>query len=103
MLNNEQLAQALANAPFDRVTEEYIKSRFVGEPVFTRFSGTVTICEITLDNGYSVRGESACVNPGNYDQQVGETYAYNDAFRKFWPLFGFLLSEQNYWSQKKAA
>jgi Phage protein (N4 Gp49/phage Sf6 gene 66) family len=55
----------------------------------------VTIGSITLDNGYSVRGESACVNPENYNQQIGEKIAYDNAFRQLWPLFGFLLAEKN--------
>jgi len=43
-----------------------------------------------------VRGESACVNPANYNQQIGEHYALIDAKRKLWPLFGFLLAEDNF-------
>ena len=42
---------------------------------FRRLGKKVTICSITNDNGYSVRGESACVNPENYNQQIGEKIA----------------------------
>jgi hypothetical protein len=41
---------------------------------------TVTVCSIKLDNGYSVRGESACVNPENYNREIGEKIAYDNAF-----------------------
>lgn len=64
-------------------------------PVFTRIGGTVTHCRIILDNGFSVSGESACVNAENYNQEIGERIAYNNAFRQLWPLFGFLLAEKN--------
>ena len=47
-----------------------------------------------LDNGFSVSGESACVNPENYNQQIGEKIAFDNAFRQLWPLFGFLLAEK---------
>ena len=98
MLDNDQLDTALNASPAPRVTKEYMESR-ITEKTFTRFSDTVTVCQITLDNGYSVRGESACVNSANYNQEIGERIAYDNAFNKLWPLFGFLLAESN----KKAA
>lgn len=94
MLNNEQLDNALNASPAPRVTKEYIESRIQSNK-FVRFSETVTLCEILLDNGYSVRGESACVNPANYNKEIGERIAFDNAFDKLWPLFGFLLAEKN--------
>lgn len=93
MLTNEQLDAALAASPAPRVTKEYIESR-LGIPVFTRFSDTVTICHLVVDNGFSVRGESACVNAENYNEEIGNRIAYDNAFRQLWPLFGFLLAEK---------
>ena len=52
-------------------------------------------CRIVLDNEFSVSGESACVNAANYNQQIGEKIAYENAFRQLWPLFDFLLAEKN--------
>src|SRR5690606_2187974 len=40
------------------------------------------------------RGESARVDPANFDAQIGQALAYDDAFRKLWPLFGFALTER---------
>ncbi len=102
MLNNDQLETALNASPKPRVTKEYMESR-ITDKSFSRFSGTVTICQITLDNGYSVRGESACVNPENYNQEIGERIAYDNAFNKLWPLFGFLLAEQTFAPEAKQA
>ena len=93
MLNDRELDEALWKSPKPRMTQEYIESR-IADKKFTRLLPTVTICSILLDNGYSVRGESACVNPENYNQQIGERIAYDDAFEKLWPLFGFLLAEK---------
>lgn len=91
MLNDEQLNQKLQASPEARVTKEDIEAHIVSTE-FTKFSDTVTICNITLDNGYSVRGESACVNVDNYDQEIGETIAQRNAFNQLWPLYGFLLA-----------
>lgn len=93
MLTDSEKDEKLAASPAPRVTKEYMESR-IAETTFTRFTGTVTICNVTLDNGYSVRGESACVSPANYNQEVGEKIAYDMAFNKLWPLFGFLLAEK---------
>src|SRR3954453_1099738 len=94
LISNEKLDELLAASPAERVTPEYMKSRITSTD-FTRIGVTVTHCRIVLDNGFSVSGESACVNPENYNQQIGEKIAYDNAFRQLWPLFGFLLAEKN--------
>lgn len=55
---------------------------------------TVTICNLTLENGYSVRGESACVSHENFNQALGEKYAFEQAFEKIWALEGYLLKQK---------
>lgn len=95
VLTDEEVSKLLAESPAERVTDEYMKSRIKVHD-FERLHGTTTICRITLDNGYSVHGISACVNPKNYDQKVGEKIAYDNAYRQLWPLFGFLLAERNF-------
>jgi hypothetical protein len=94
LITNEKLDELLAASPAERVTPEYMKSR-ITSTVFTRIGETVTHCRVVLDNGFSVSGESACVNVANYNQQIGEKIAYDNAFRQLWPLFGFLLAEKN--------
>lgn len=79
----------------DRVTVEAMQERICCVSYY-RIGATVTLCHIVLDNGYSVRGESACVNPANFDKELGEKYAYEDAFKKLWPLFGFALAEDRF-------
>jgi len=51
---------------------------------FIHVGETVTHCRIVLNNGFSVSGESACVNPENYNQQIGEKIVDDNAFRG-WP------------------
>jgi len=95
MLTDNQLETKLNESPCERVTKEYMESRIASKD-FVKIGDTVTRYNIVLDNGYSVRGESACVNPANYNQEIGERIAYDDAFKKLWPLFGFILAEKNF-------
>lgn len=96
MLTDAELEAALAASPSPaRITREYIESR-IASTAYVRLTppnDTVTICSITINNGFSVRGESACVDPANYRADSGEKTAYDQAFGKLWPLFGFLLAE----------
>jgi hypothetical protein len=81
---------------YPKVTEEQMKKR-ISSVYFTRLpGGTTTICQITLDNGFTVIGDSACVSPETYIQTLGESIAYKSAFDKLWFLFGFLLKENIY-------
>lgn len=99
MINDTELESKLNASPAPRVTKDVMASR-IKNVSYLKLEETVTICSITLDNEYSVRGESACVNPENYDKEIGERIAYDNAFNKLWPLFGFLLAERNFGEKK---
>ena len=94
LITNEKCDDLLEKSPAPRVTAEYMKSR-ISEVKFHKLGPTLTHCTIHLDNKYQVTGESACVNPENYNQEIGEKIAYDNAFSQLWPLFGFRLAEQN--------
>nr|UVM84314.1 MAG: hypothetical protein [Bacteriophage sp.] len=53
----------------------------------------VTICIIILENGFKVDGVSACVDPANYNEDIGRSCAYEDAFNKIWELEGYMLRQ----------
>lgn len=56
------------------------------------FPGTTkTVCCVTLQNGYSVTGESACADPALFNAEIGQEWALVDAKKKIWPLLGFAL------------
>lgn len=57
---------------------------------------TTTVCQITLENGYTIVGTSACVDPANFNQAIGEKYAFEDAVEKIWPLEGYLLKQRRF-------
>ena len=54
----------------------------------------MTLCAITLKNGFVVLGKSAPASPENFDKTKGQTFAYEDAIRQLWPLMGFALRDR---------
>lgn len=93
LISDNELEVALASRPAPRVTAEGMKDRIERVDYHVLPGSTVTICNITVNNGFSVRGESACVDPENFDEAIGRKIAFDNAFRQLWPLFGFLLAE----------
>ncbi|OXJ16323.1 Gp49 family protein [Burkholderia sp. HI2500] len=54
----------------------------------------LTICVLTLRNGFTVTGESACASPENFDAEIGRKVARANAIQKIWPLEGYLLKQR---------
>jgi hypothetical protein len=62
---------------------------------FLQPAGTnLTICVLTLRNGFNVTGESACVSPENFNKALGEEIAFKKAREKIWALEGYLLASK---------
>lgn len=51
----------------------------------------LTFCVLVLRNGFTVTGESACVSPENFDDEIGRRVARQNAINKVWPLMGYEL------------
>lgn len=56
----------------------------------------LTFCVLTLRNGFTVTGESACASPENFDAEIGRKIARANAVQKIWPLMGYELKERLY-------
>lgn len=90
-----------------RITPADIEANIVGESYFTAEDGIcgslqqnvpvpialslLTFCVLTLRNGFTVTGESACASPENFDAEVGRKIARQNAVAKIWPLMGYEL------------
>jgi hypothetical protein len=99
-MTEAQLQEALDKSPSDfRVTTAEMEGRIAGEAY--HIHGATTLCELTLDNGYTVWGQSACVDPNNFNKDIGETISRKNAFALLWPLFGFLLAEKLMWLEQQ--
>ena len=82
------------NAP--RITPEHLDS-VISNADYHGFPGTTTtVCLLTLTNGYTVLGESACASPENFDEELGRRIAYENARNKIWSLEGYLLKQRLY-------
>lgn len=63
-------------------------------------NGRTTICQLTMANGLTVRGESSCVSKDNFKKHLGEEYSYADARDNAWAFEGYLLAEQHHQLKK---
>lgn len=80
------------NAP--RLSPQLIDSVIVGE-AFHVFPGTtLTVCALTLRNGFLVTGESAAASPANFDEELGRRIARDSARAKIWAFEGYLLRQR---------
>lgn len=77
-----------------RVTAELIDALIKEEQYYVFPDTTLTICVLTLNNGFNVTGESAAASPENFDAQLGREIARSNARNKIWQLEGYLLKEK---------
>ena len=90
-IENEIQAKGL-NAP--RLSPEKIDAAIVDEAYHVFPGTTLTVCCLTLRNGYTVVGESAAASPENFDIEIGRKIARKNARDKIWALEGYLLREK---------
>lgn len=102
----DEVKAIVALKPFPRVTEESIKAKITmvtydrpRDPAGQELG--LTVCTIAMQNGFFVVGITAPADPRNYDRDVGERYAYENAFKQLWQLEGYLLREKlsGMWSE----
>lgn len=55
---------------------------------------SLTFCVITLQNGFTVHGSSACASPENFNAEIGRKIARENAVQKIWPLMGYALKQR---------
>lgn len=77
-----------------RVTPERLESVIVSEQYHVFTGTTFTACLLTLKNGYTVLGESACASHDNFNAELGRKIARENAKNKIWSLEGYLLREK---------
>jgi hypothetical protein len=95
-MNEDEIETRLQDEGLDapRLTPTDVDAK-IKHVTFTNLpSGKCVICEITLLNGFTVRGESACVSPKNFNQDIGDYIAFKNARDKIWGLEGYLLQEK---------
>lgn len=80
------------NAP--RLTPADIDAAISGEAYHVFAGTTLTVCALTLRNGFTVTGESAAASAANFDPEIGRKIARENARNKIWALEGYLLRDR---------
>jgi len=102
----KEIQEKNLNAP--RITPDRIDEVIVNKHFFTAADGAystdyasasntplhlLTFCVLELKNGFTVTGESACASPENFDAEIGNKIAFENAKSKVWMLEGYLLKQ----------
>lgn len=74
-----------------RITPADIDAQITGEAYHVFPGTTLTVCCLTLQNGFTVTGESAAASPENYDEEIGRRLARDQARNKIWAFEGYAL------------
>lgn len=84
-----------------RITPDHIDS-VIQDSDYVVFPETcLTVCCITLKNGFTVTGESACASPENFNAEIGREIAFKNAREKIWVLEGYLLKQKLYETEQE--
>lgn len=96
MSDEQQIEQEIQdkglNAP--RLTPSMIDEAIVSEDYHVFPGTTVTVCCLTLKNGFNTVGHSAAASPENFDEEIGRSIARRNAREKIWVLEGYLLKQK---------
>ena len=77
-----------------RVTQGDVDAAIKGETYTVLPNGRTTVCQLTLDNGFTVEGMSACVSIENFNAALGQKIARQNAESQVWHLLGFRLQDE---------
>ena len=96
MSNEKEIEQEIQDkgltAP--RLTPELIDEIITDEDYYVFPKTQTTVCLLTLKNGFTVLGESACASPENFNEELGKKIARGNARDKIWMLEGYLLKQK---------
>lgn len=77
-----------------KLTVEYINSRIVNVQYHVFPETVLTVCCITLKNGFNVIGTNSPVSKDNWIEEIGKKESYRKAVDQIWELEGYLLTER---------
>ncbi len=94
-MNDQEIEKEIQskNLTAPRVTPERLEEVIISEQYHVFPNSTFTACLLTLENGYTVLGESACASPENFNAELGRKIARDNAKNKIWALEGYLLRD----------
>ena len=60
------------------------------------FDKPVTYVTVRMKNGFTLRESTTCVDPANYDEEVGKQICLKKIEDKIWCLLGYALQDKMY-------
>ena len=80
------------------VTPEQVKENMQDVIVRTLddFGNPTTYVTIRMKNGFTLRESTTCVDPANYNEEIGKEICLRKLEDKVWFLLGYQLQEQLY-------
>lgn len=93
-VTEKELKDHQKNIGGKRVTLNALKANIAKEEFHVFPGSQLTVCVLTLQNGFTVTGESACADPAMFNAEIGQKIARENAERKIWPLMGYALKEE---------
>jgi hypothetical protein len=77
------------------VTVEEIKNLLLNAKVEVKtIFNKCTVVAVQLENGFIITESSACVDPANYDEQLGAEICLKRIENKLWELEGYALQKK---------
>lgn len=75
-----------------RITKEQVAALLESSKVEdVKLGEKTTVVSVTLPNGFVIVQSSSCVDPSNYDHEVGKQICMKRAEDKVWELEGYRL------------
>lgn len=87
----DQAQSAVAAKAFPKVTTDSIKAKILSSEYWQPAGTTLTVCVIHMTNGFTFVGKSGAADARNFDPEIGQRYAFEDAFKQIWSHEGYLL------------
>ena len=83
------------------VTQEQVRENMQDVIVRTLqdFDKPCTYVTVRMKNGFTLRESTTCVDPANYDEEIGKEICLKRIESKIWYLLGYALQEKLYREQ----
>jgi len=78
-----------------RVTIEEIEEKVANvEYIFPESCPRMTLCVLTMQNGFSISGQAVAADIENFNENLGREMSRKDALTKMWPIESYLRFEK---------